>query len=141
MAKPKTNPTKASAALIKKLAAWHDLKAQAAELTLQEVALRKEIFSDAFPTPEEGSKYNKLDLPDGYMLQGDYKINRKIDEAALGEVQRQMEPVMFNRAFRFKPELNKSGFKDLTDEQKKIASLAIIATPGTPALDIVQKKK
>ena len=89
----------------------------------------------------EGSKYNKLDLADGYMLQGDYKINRRIDEAALGEVQKQMDPVMFNRAFRFKPELNKSGYKDLSDDQKQIASIAIIATPGTPALDIVQKKK
>lgn len=141
MAKAKKNPTSASPALIKKLATWHALKAQAAELALQEVELRKEIFGDAFPAPEEGSKYNKLDLPDGYMLQGDYKINRKIDEAALGEVQKQMDAVMFNRAIRFKPELNKSGFKDIPEDQRKLLNAAIIATPGTPSLDIVQKKK
>lgn len=133
--------TKAEKTLVKKLEEWHTLKAQAAVLNEQEKELRIEIFNMAFPNPEEGSKYNKLDLADGYMLQGDYKINRRIDEAALGEVQKQMDPVMFNRAFRFKPELNKSGFKDLTEEQRSIASIAIIATPGTPALDIVQKKK
>ncbi len=132
---------KAKPTLVTKLAAWHEIKAQAAKLNEQEKELRIEIFQLAFPNPEEGSKYNKLDLEDGYMLQGDYKINRRIDEAALGEVQKQMDPVMFNRAFRFKPELNKSGFKDLTEEQRAIASIAIIATPGTPALDIVQKKK
>ncbi len=141
MAKPKTNPTKASASLIKKLAAWHDLKARAAELGAQEVALRKELFGEAFPQPEEGSKYNKLDLPDGYMLQGDYKINRKIDEAALGEVQKQMDQVMFNRAICFKPKLNKAGFKDIPEDQRTILSAAIIATPGTPSLEVVQKKK
>ena len=124
-----------------KLVAWHQLKDEAATLAAQEKELRVEIFNLAFPNPEEGSKYNKIDLADGYVLQGDYKINRRIDEAALGEVQKQMDPVMFNRAFRFKPELNKSGYKDLTDEQQRIASIAIIATPGTPALDIVQKKK
>lgn len=132
---------KAEKTLVKKLEEWHTVKAQAAALGEQEKELRIEIFNMAFPNPEEGSKYNKLDLADGYMLQGDYKINRRIDEAALGEVQKQMDPVMFNRAFRFKPELNKSGYKDLTEEQRAIASVAIIATPGTPALDIVQKKK
>ena len=133
---PKVKPS-----LVTKLAVWHEVKAAAAKLNEQEKELRVEIFNLAFPNPEEGSKYNKLDLDDGYMLQGDYKINRRIDEAALGEVQRQMDPVMFNRAFRFKSELNKSGYKDLADDQKEIASIAIIATPGTPALDIVQKKK
>ena len=136
-----TKVKKAENTLVKKLEAWHVIKAQAAALGEQEKELRVEIFSMAFPNPEEGSKYNKLDLADGYMLQGDYKINRRIDEAALGEVQKQMDPVMFNRAFRFTPELNKSGFKDLTEEQRAIASIAIIATPGTPSLDIVQKKK
>lgn len=141
MAVRKTKPKSAGEQLKEKLATWHNIKDEAATLAAQEKALRIEIFQLAFPTPEEGSKYNKLDLDDGYMLQGDYKINRKIDEAALGEVQKQMDPIMFNRAFRFKPELSKSGFKDLNDEQKQIASLAIIATPGTPSLEIVQKKK
>lgn len=132
---------KAKPTLVTKLAAWHEIKAAAAKLNEQEKELRIEIFNLAFPNPEEGSKYNKMDLEDGYMLQGDYKINRRIDEAALGEVQKQMDPIMFNRAFRFKPELSKSGFKDLDEEQRAIASIAIIATPGTPSLDIVQKKK
>lgn len=123
------------------LAEWHEVKHAAAALVEKERVLRSEIFGKAFPTPEEGSKYNKLDLEDGWMLQGDYKINRRIDEAALGEVQKQMDPIMFNRAFRFKPELSKSGFKDLADDQKAIAAQAIIASPGTPGLEIVQKKK
>lgn len=141
MAARKQKPKSAGDALKEMLVAWHEAKAAAAALNEKEKALRIEIFALAFPNPEEGSKYNKLDLEDGYMLQGDYKINRRIDEAALGEVQKQMDPIMFNRAFRFKPELSKSGFKDLSDDQKQIASVAIIATPGTPALEIVQKKK
>lgn len=131
----------ATKTLLKKLEQWHEIKAKAAELAEQEKVLRVEIFNLAFPTPEEGSKYNKLDLGDGYILQGDYKINRRVDEAALDEVRKQMDKVMFDRTFRFKPDLITAGFKALDDEQKRIASIAIIAAPGTPALSIVQKKK
>jgi hypothetical protein len=130
-------PTKT---LLKKLEQWHVIKAQAAELVAQEQELRKEIFAMAFPNPEEGSKYNKLDLPEGYILQGDYKINRRIDEAALGEVQKKMDPVAFGRTFKFKPELIKAGLKDISEEQRAIASICIIATPGTPALDRPKEK-
>lgn len=132
--------SKPSKAFLSKLEQWNNLKSQLVDLTDKERALRIELFGLAFPKPEEGSKYNKLDLPNGYMLQGDYKINRRVDEAALGTVQKQMDPIAFGRAFRFKPELSNSGFKDLNDEQKKIASQAIIAAPGTPTLAIVQKK-
>lgn len=125
---------------INKLNEWNTLRAQITELEAKEIELRKELFATAFPNPEEGSKYNKLDLPNGYMLQGDYKINRRVDEAALDTVRKEMDPIAFGRTFRFKPELSKSGFKDLTDEQKRIASQAIIAAPGTPSLAIVQKK-
>jgi len=131
-------PTKT---LLKKLEQWHAAKAAAAKAVAEEQELRKEIFSMAFPTPEEGSKYNKLDLGDGYMLQGDYKINRRVDEAALQEVQKKMDPVAFGRTFKFKPELIKAGLKDISEEQRKIAAVAIIAAPGTPGLDIVQNKK
>jgi len=126
---------------IAKLATWHNLKAEAASLVEQERVLRGELFGMAFPSPTEGSSGNKIDLPDGYMLQGTYKINRTIDEGALGEVEKRMDAVAFASAFVYKPELSKSGFNALSDEQKKIAALAIIAKPGTPALEIVQKKK
>lgn len=131
-------PTKT---LLKKLEQWHQVRAEAAKLAEQEKELRVEIFGIAFPTPEEGSKYNKLDLGDGYMLQGDYKINRRVDEAALDEVRKKMDPVAFGRLFRFKPDLIKAGLKDISEEQLLIASAAIIAAPGTPSLEIVQKKK
>lgn len=138
MATPTTyKPTKA---YLGKLAAWNDIKSKITELEAQEVEMRKDLFATAFPNPEEGSKYNKIDLPNGYMLQGDYKINRRVDEAALDVVRKEMDPIYFGRTFRFKPELSKSGFKDLPDEQKRIASQAIIAAPGTPSLAIVQKK-
>lgn len=125
---------------LNKLNEWNTLRAQISELEDKELEMRKELFAIAFPNPEEGSKYNKVDLPNGYMLQGDYKINRRVDEGALPIVREEMDPVLFARTFRFKPELSKSGFKELTDEQKRIASKAIIAAPGTPSLAIVQKK-
>lgn len=131
-------PTKA---LLTKLEKWHTLKAEAAKLAEAEKELRLEIFNMAFPKPEEGSKYNKLDLADGYVLQGDYKINRRVDEAALAEVQKKMDPVSFGRTFKFKPDLITAGFRDLDEKQAAIASMAVISSPGTPALSIVQKKK
>lgn len=130
-----------SKTLLKKLEQWHEVRAKAAEFANKEKELRLEIFGLAFPKPEEGSKYNKLELGDGYVLQGDYKINRTIDVAALDEVKKKMDPVAFNRAFRYVPDLIKSGFKDLSDDQKQIASIAIVAKPGTPALEIVLPKK
>lgn len=132
---------KPSKSFLNKLEQWNALKSQLADLTEQERALRVELFGLAFPNPEEGSKYNKLDLPNGYMLQGDYKINRRVDEAALDTVRKQMDPIAFGRTFRFKPDLITAGLRDLSDDQRAIASQAIIAAPGTPTLAIVQKKK
>ena len=125
----------------KKLARWHVVKAEAAAAASEEVTLRKELFGEAFPNPIEGSKENKCELGDGYILQGDYKINRRVDESALPTVREKLSHDVFDKVIKFKASLNKAGFNSLTAEQKAIFADAVIETPGTPALEIKQPKR
>lgn len=64
---------------------------------------------------------------------------RKVDEAALGAVRSKMSEAMFEKCFKFKPEIVTAGVKYLRDNEPElyaIAAQAIVATPGKPRVEI-----
>lgn len=66
-------------------------------------------------------------------------MHRRVDEAELGAVRERLSPAMFERAFRFKPEVSVTGVKYLRDNEPElyaIAAQAIVATPGKPSVRI-----
>lgn len=71
------------------------------------------------------------------------KINRSIDEAAIGHVlatlRETIGPVA-DTVVRYKPELSITAWRELTDTQKEILAPAITAKPGTPSLKFVDAK-
>lgn len=120
---------------------WDEKAQRLAILKAEEMDLRLKLFAGAFPNAKEGTNRHKL--PDGRELVGKYNITRKIDEAALTTIL----PAMIkagvanaDRLVRFKPELAKSEWNTLSDENKLLFSPAIIANPGSPAFEIVQPK-
>ena len=57
---------------------------KAKEAIENEMKLRKEVMATFFPEPVEG--VNSLELEQGWVLKATYKIDRKIDPAALPDV-------------------------------------------------------
>jgi hypothetical protein len=120
------------------LAEWEDVKRELAAAKDRELELRLQLFAGAFPTPKEGT--NTYKLPDGRQIKGKYDVNRKIDEAAFPAVLadlREQGVANADRLVRFKPELAKSEWNTLSEAFKLAFSRCVIASPGTPQLELV----
>lgn len=126
--------------LYEKIGQWNELQRQLEAIKQQELTLRKELFEEAFANPAEGT--NTLDLPEGWKLKGNYKLNRKLDEAALPEVLKELRKlhVKTDSLIKYKPELSTTEFRKLTPEQEKVLAAAMVTTPGTPSLELVAPK-
>jgi hypothetical protein len=119
---------------------WYEVQQKLAEVKDEEAKLRKEVFGLYFPTPVEGT--NTAPLPEGWVLKGVYKINRKVDEEELLNVSKKkgMAEVIKN-TINYKPSLSLTEYKNLPDNTRKILDNALIATPGTPSLEVALPKR
>jgi hypothetical protein len=128
---------------------WYKVKEDLAKLQLTEVTLRRRIFKHHFPTPIEGT--NTFTLEDGYALKGQYKIDRKVDDAALTTLTPAMraQEIPVDALIKRPPELAVKEYRKLQNdnsvEGKKRLNLfdqcLIIKPSETPALEIVLPKK
>lgn len=130
----------------KKVQEWFKVKNLTDKHSAKELQLRKELFEEIFPEPTEGSKENKITLGDGFIIQGDYKINRKIDVAMLDVARTEfnkleVDAAVFDNVINYKPALKLANFKGLSPKYKVMFGDAIIETPGTPGLKVVAPKK
>lgn len=101
-----------------------------------EIDMRRTLFAGAFPNPKENTNVHKL--PDGTEIVGMYKINRRIDEAALAvtlDAMREAGVANYDKLVKYKPELAKAEWNSLSDAMKLKFSPAVISTPGTPSLE------
>lgn len=116
---------------------WRDNKAKLAYYKEREKEQRLILFAGTFPNPVEGTQRHKL--PDGRAIKAQYKINRKIDEAVLPATlarMRELGVANTDALVVYKPSLAKREWNTLSDDMKLEFSPAVIATPGTPTLDI-----
>lgn len=124
------------------LAEWEDAVEALARWKEIEMDLRLKLFAGAFPNPKEGT--NSHTLPDGRVLKGQYRMNRNIDEAALPatlQALREAGVANADALVRYKPELAKREWNDLSEESKLIFSAAVITTPGTPQFEVTIPKR
>ncbi len=116
--------------------------AEAAKTVIErERVLRAELVAMAFPKPKEG--VNSLALPEGWTLKADYKLDRKVDEAALESVVENMAKkfgIDGHLLVRYKPELDKKNYKALTAEQQKVFDECLVIKPGSPQLELKAPK-
>lgn len=125
-----------------KLQEWHDLSTQLEQIKVRELELRKELFGAAFPDPTEGSKENKMNLAQGWILQGDYKINRTVDRAAVEALRGGDNTApLVDRVFDFEPSLVLKEWKQLDKADRALLADCVTEKPGTPALKIVLPKR
>lgn len=123
------------------LSSWRDDRMKLAYYKEQEKEKRLVLFAGAFPNPTEGTQRHKF--PDGSAIKGQYKINRKIDEAALPvtlQAMRDAGVANTDALVSYKPFLAKREWNTLSEDMKLLFSPAVIATPGTPTLDFEPPK-
>lgn len=123
---------------------WNTAVAKAAEckpLVELEQALRKAVMAEFFPTPKEG--VNNLDMGQGWTLKGTYKIDRKVDEAALPAVKEQLRELGVNAdtLVKYKPEVATTIYKALSEQARLIFDTALTIKPGSPTVELVPPKE
>jgi hypothetical protein len=128
---------------IKLLEEWRQAKAEADSvkpILAKEQELRKQVFAAFYPAPKEGT--NTLDLAGGWKLKGVYKLDRKIDEAALPAVAEQLREMGVNvdTLIKWSPGLKTATYKELTAEQRAVFDQALIVKPGAPIIELVPPK-
>lgn len=127
---------------LRMLDAWEQIAQLQSQIKEQELTMRLRLFQGAFADPKEGT--NTHMLPDGRAIKGQFKVNRYIDEAALPatlQALREHGVANTDALVRYKPELAKREWNALSEEAKLMFSPAVIATPGTPSLEVVIPKK
>ncbi len=123
--------------LLKQWAEQKDKLATICEpIVAEEMRLRKLVFALAFPTPVEGT--NDLDLPNGWKIKGTYKLDRKLDEAALPAVLETLrqQGVVADSLIRRKPEIDTKAYRALSDANRLIFEQAMTIKPASPTLEL-----
>lgn len=125
---------------------WSQAKTKLEEvkqLVENEMRLRKQVMAAYFPTPVEG--VNTCQLESGWEMKGTYKIDRKIDEAALPAINVELRGMNVNPdpLVRFKPELDTTAYKSLVQinpEAAKVFEKAMISKPASPTIELKPPK-
>lgn len=120
---------------------WYKITEELDALKPKEMALRKKIAKHYFSNPREGT--NSTDLPNEYVMKMVHTINRKFDE---GQLQANIlnlvkANIPINSLIKREPTLIISGYRGLVAEQRDLVDLCLIATPGSPQLEIVLPKR
>ena len=115
-------------------------KAQVDEWTAKEVALRLQIFGGLFPTPVPGAG-NKVRIPYDMALIGTYRLNYRVDEAAMSQSRSLIDPATFESVISFRPNVRDAAFRDLPDDERNLFTPFITVSPGTPGIEIKPASK
>lgn len=142
-----TQETEVTYADLVKLVKMQD---QLAKLKGAEAMLRKRVFAHYFPEPTEGSKDNKVPLNDGTgaIVQGEYVLNRKVDEAELEKLKEAIKEegsnlpkLQFSKLIKWKPEVATTAYRALSKDEREVFDRCLVVTPGMPGVKVVIPKR
>lgn len=145
--------------------AWKAASSELSAVKAREMMLRKRLFDFFFPSPKEGA--NNVELADGSLIKGGYKLDRKVDDAKLAvlkaftvgdlrdyltklKVDHSQAPddlavttllqLRMDELVKYKPELAIPQYRTLTAEQLAVFETALDIKPGAPTLEVVPPK-
>ena len=97
-------------------------------------------YALGMPLEWEGSKTNTIGA---YKVTLKRAMNYRIDAAKLEQIAGSSEAMAeaVKRAFRYKPEIDKKGYKGLPDSLRGALSPAITMTPGKPSFTIINNNE
>lgn len=113
------------------------LKAEEARIKDERVQAEAALaYALGMPAEWEGSKTNTIGA---YKVTLKRAMNYRIDAARLEQIAGSSEAMAdaVKRAFRYKPELDRKGWKALPDTVRGALSPAITMTPGKPSFTIM----
>lgn len=120
---------------------WYKLQQQLEQIKAEEMELRKKLFAYHFTAPTEG--VNTLPLTGGWVMKGDYKINRGIDVPLLtthmADLTKKKIPI--DKLIKYKPELVTAEYRKLDEKQRKEFDKVLDIKVGSPSLSIVMPKR
>lgn len=118
-------------------AAYRVTAAKAAEVraTAERIAA-EEALARLLPVKDEGTVSESTEQ---YKVAVTYSLRRSVDEAALGAVRKDLPPALFNRVFRFKPEISVRDLRYVESNEPglyAIAAQAIVSKPAKPSVRV-----
>ena len=114
---------------------WYELKQELNKIKNEEHVLRMRIYKHLFKDPKEGT--NKHQLGDGYVLNANRTIERKIDIAALDQLKETLKDLPLDVLIRYKPELSITEFRKLEGDELARFQQVLIIKDGSPQMDVV----
>ena len=104
-------------------------------IVARERELRKKIFETLFPDYVEGAG-NKCVMPDGFTMQANVSITRKVDKPSLiaNSAMFRQKGIDVDDLVETDPKLNVAKYKKLDKELKNIFQQCVIEKPGSTAL-------
>lgn len=120
---------------------WYNLTKQLEQIKTQEMELRKRIFGYYFTNPKEG--VNTVPLNAGWVIKGDYKINRVVDLPLLTNHMAALKKknIPIDTLIRYKPELVTAEYRKLDEKQRAAIDEVLKISVGSPSLEIVLPKR
>lgn len=114
------------------------LKVEEARIKAERMQTEEALaYALGMPQEWEGTKTNTVGV---YKLTLKRAMNYHIDAARLEQLAGSSEAIAdaVKKAFRYKPEIDKKGWKALPDEMRAALSPAITMTPGKPSFTIIE---
>lgn len=122
--------------LQQKLYEWHTVSEKLDEYRYAEMKLRNELYVEFFPNATVGTN-TKL-LPEGGQLKAVRRLNYNItDEAALAQALQKIHDAHRETLVKWKPSINLSVYKLLSDADRELVNTALTITDATPSLEYV----
>ena len=115
----------------------YELKQREAEIKAERMRAEEALaYELGMPQEWEGTKTNSVG---GFKVTLKRSMNYRIDAARLEQLAGSSEAIAdaVKLAFRYKPEIDKKGWKALPDEMRGALSPAITMTPGKPSFTIM----
>jgi hypothetical protein len=116
------------------LGRWRELQVSIRHLQDEEKQLREQLFEGTFPDPVEGS--NKYELPDGSVLKGTYKLNRKFVKGFTPQ-DLKVSTELRNMLVSIKYDLSVAAYKKLDEQTRKKVDSVLEIKPGLPSLELI----
>jgi hypothetical protein len=133
------------------MADWHVKASALAAAKLAEDYARAKITELMYPDSWDEDGTDKFELPGGWVLEMERRINVKVDAEALPAVRKIVselpvdeetgEMPTLEAAIKMKPDFSMSGFRNLRDDVKVAVRECCTFTPGTPGVKLNAPKQ
>lgn len=128
------------------MALWYPKQAELAALVVSEKEFRNAISALIFPSGWDKDGTEKFEMPSGWVLEFEKRLNVTIDKAqlpAIKEAIEKLEPdpetgemATLEGVISFDPRMSLSGYRNMRPEARALLDDALEIKPGTPGLKI-----